>query len=38
MEIQQGSFVEMRGRQWLVEAVDDTQPDLTTLRLSCIAE
>jgi hypothetical protein len=38
MEIQQGSFVEIRGRQWLVEAVDDTQPDLTTLRLSCIAD
>jgi hypothetical protein len=38
MEIQQGQFVEVRGRPWLVEAVDDTQPDLTTLRLSCIAD
>jgi hypothetical protein len=26
------------GRPWLVEAVDDTQPDLTTVRLSCIAD
>src|SRR5262245_9576680 len=38
MEVQQGQFVEVRGRPWLVEAVDDTQPDLTTLRLSCIAD
>jgi hypothetical protein len=38
MVIQQGQFVEVRGRPWLVEAVDDTQPDLTTLRLSCIAD
>jgi hypothetical protein len=38
MEIQQGQFVEVRGRPWLVEAVDDTQPELTTLRLSCIAD
>jgi SNF2 family DNA or RNA helicase len=38
MEIQQGQFVEVRGRQWLVEAVDDREPDLTTLRLSCIAD
>jgi hypothetical protein len=38
MAIQQGQFVEVRGRPWLVEAVDDTQPDLTTLRLSCIAD
>ena len=28
----------MRGRPWLVEAVDDREPDLTTLRLSCIAD
>ena len=38
MPIQQGQFVEVRGRPWLVEAVDDSQPDLTTLRLSCIAD
>jgi superfamily II DNA or RNA helicase len=38
MGIEQGAFVEVRGRPWLVEAVDDTQPDLTTLRLSCIAD
>src|SRR5262249_14079525 len=38
MEVQQGQFVEVRGRPWLVESVDDTQPDLTTLRLSCIAD
>ena len=38
MEIQQGQFVEVRGRPWLVEAVDDSEPDLTTLRLSCIAD
>jgi hypothetical protein len=33
-----GDFVEVRSRPWLVEAVDDTQPDLTTVRLSCIAD
>jgi hypothetical protein len=38
MAIQQGQFVEVRGRPWLVEAVDDAEPDLTTLRLSCIAD
>src|ERR1051326_493373 len=38
MEIQQGAVVEVRGRPWLVEAIDDSQPDLTTLRLSCIAD
>jgi hypothetical protein len=38
MGIQQGQFVEVRARPWLVEAVDDTQPDLTTLRLACIAD
>jgi len=38
MGIQQGQFVEVRGRPWLVEVVDDTQPDLTTLKLSCIAD
>src|SRR5881398_3501081 len=38
MGIQQGQFVEVRGRPWLVEAVDDTEPGLTTVRLSCIAD
>src|ERR1700681_4787389 len=38
MAIQQGQFVELRGRPWLVEAVDDRDPSLTTLRLSCIAD
>ena len=38
MELQQGQFVEVRGRPWLVEAVDDREPSLTTLRLSCIAD
>jgi hypothetical protein len=38
MGVQQGSFVEARGRSWLVEAVDDLEPGLTTVRLSCIAD
>jgi superfamily II DNA or RNA helicase len=37
-QIEQGSFVEARGRPWLVEAADDSEPGLTTLRLSCIAD
>jgi hypothetical protein len=37
-KIQQGDFVEARGRPWLVEAVDDFESDLTTVRLSCIAD
>jgi SNF2 family DNA or RNA helicase len=37
-QIEQGDFVEARGRQWLVEAVDDSEPGLTTVRLSCIAD
>jgi hypothetical protein len=32
MGIQRGNFVEVRGRPWLVEAIDDSEPDLT-LRL-----
>lgn len=36
--IEQGSFVEAQGRPWLVEAVDDSEPGLTTVRLSCIAD
>jgi ERCC4-related helicase len=38
MAIEQGDFVEVRGRQWLVETVNDAQPDLTTVKLSCIAD
>jgi hypothetical protein len=38
MLIRQGQFVEARGRPWLVEAVDDREPDLTTLKLSYIAD
>ena len=37
MKIQRGDFVEARGRPWLVEAFDDQEPDLTTARLSSIA-
>jgi ERCC4-related helicase len=38
MGIEQGDFVEVRGRPWLVEAINDAQPDLTTVKLSCIAD
>jgi hypothetical protein len=38
MEIQEGSFVEIRRCPRLFEAVDDIQPDLTTRRLSCITD
>lgn len=37
-KIGQGDFVEARGRPWLVEAVDDLEAGLTTVRLSCIAD
>jgi hypothetical protein len=36
--VEQGDFVEVRGRRWLVEAIDDAQPDLPTVKLSCIAD
>jgi hypothetical protein len=36
--VKQGDFVEVRGRQWLVDAIDDAQPDLPTVKLSCIAD
>lgn len=36
--VTQGAFVEARGRPWLVEAVDDSEPGLTTAKLSCIAD
>ena len=38
MRIQRGNFVEVRGRPWLVEGIDDSEPNLSTLRLSCIAD
>jgi hypothetical protein len=37
-DLQQGQFFEVRGRPWLVETVDDRESDLTTLRLSCLAD
>src|SRR5271170_6623368 len=36
--IQQGSFVELRGRPWLVEALRGDENDLQTLNLSCISD
>lgn len=36
--IQQGTFVEVRGRPWLVEAVLGDQGDLQTISLSCISD
>ena len=36
--IEQGSFVELRGRPWLVEALRGDQGDLQTLSLSCISD
>ena len=36
--IKPGDFVEVRSRPWLVEAVDDSTPELTTVCLSCIAD
>src|SRR6202140_1730389 len=38
MRLQQGQFVEVRGRPWLVEAINDVQPNLSPVRLSCIAD
>lgn len=38
LSIHQGSFVELRGRPWLVEAVHGEANDLQTLNLSCIAD
>lgn len=38
IRVEPGGFVEVRSRSWLVEAVDDTEADLTTVRLSCIAD
>ena len=36
--IEQGSFVELRGRPWLVEALRGDAGDLQTLSLSCISD
>src|SRR5271169_1117970 len=36
--IEQGSFVELRGRPWLVEALQGDGTDLQTLSLSCISD
>jgi ERCC4-related helicase len=36
--IEQGSFVELRGRPWLVEALRGEVTDLQTLSLSCISD
>jgi hypothetical protein len=36
--IEQGSFVELRGRPWLVEALRGDVGDLQTLSLSCISD
>jgi SNF2 family DNA or RNA helicase len=33
-----GDFVELRGRRWLVEAVDPEESDLRSLSLSCISD
>ena len=35
MEVRQGTFVEVRGRPWLVEAVDDREHDFTTHGAAC---
>ena len=36
--IKQGSFVQMRGRPWLVEELRGDGTDLETISLSCIAD
>ena len=36
--IKQGSFVQMRGRPWLVEEPRGDGTDLETISLSCIAD
>jgi hypothetical protein len=36
--IDQGSFVELRGRPWLVEALHGDVGDLQPLSLSCISD
>jgi hypothetical protein len=36
--IEQGSFVDLRGRPWLVEALRGDEDELQTLSLSCISD
>ena len=36
--IEQGSFVELRGRPWLVENIKGDTNDRQTLNLSCISD
>lgn len=36
--IETGSFVELRGRPWLVEGIQGEASDLQTLNLSCISD
>ena len=36
--IEQGSFVQLRGRPWLVEALRGDATDIQTLSLSCISD
>jgi hypothetical protein len=38
VNIKEGSFVELRGRPWLVEGLQGNADDLQTLSLSCIAD
>ncbi|TXL71235.1 DEAD/DEAH box helicase [Vineibacter terrae] len=38
MPIEPGSFVELRGRHWLVESLNGEPNDLQTLSLSCISD
>ncbi len=37
-KIERGSFVELRGRPWLVESVNGNSADLQTISLSCISD
>ena len=38
MQLAAGSFVEVRGRPWLVEEVNQGQESVSTVRLSCISD
>lgn len=38
VDIEQGTFVEVRGKPWLVEALLGDDGDLPTLSLSCISD
>ncbi|MFT8775154.1 MAG: DISARM system SNF2-like helicase DrmD [Gluconacetobacter liquefaciens] len=37
-DIQEGDFVEVRGKSWLVETLADVDSDIPTLSLSCISD